>query len=115
MLFRSALALFPVVNTIWEALLTASIWGVAVGGILVVPAVAYANYFGRQSIGALRAIPEPFVSLGQAVGAVFSGLVFDLTGSYHAAFVTLAILGLATIGLILLTKPPQLSTGQQRT
>ena len=115
LLMAAALALFPVVNTIWEALLTASIWGVAVGGILVVPAVAYANYFGRQSIGAIRGITEPFVSLGQAVGAVFSGLVFDLTGSYHVAFVTLAILGVATIGLILLTKPPQLSAGQQRT
>jgi len=115
LLMAAALALFPLVNTIWEALLTASIWGVAVGGILVVPAVAYANYFGRQSIGAIRGITEPFVSLGQAVGAVFSGLVFDLTGNYHAAFVTLAILGVATIGLILLTKPPQLSAGQQRT
>jgi sugar phosphate permease len=115
LLMAAALALFPVVNSIWEALLTASIWGVAVGGILVVPAVAYANYFGRQSIGAIRGITEPFVSLGQAVGAVFSGLVFDLTGSYQTAFLTLAILGVATIGLILLTKPPQLSAGQQRT
>ena len=115
LLMAAALALFPVVNSIWEALLTASIWGVAVGGILVVPAVAYANYFGRQSIGAIRGITEPFVSLGQAVGAVFSGLVFDLTGSYHAAFITLAVLGVATIGLILLTKPPQLSAGHQRT
>jgi cyanate permease len=46
--------------------------------------------------------------LGQAVGAIFSGLVFDISGSYHFAFITLALVGVGTIGLILLTKPPQL-------
>lgn len=106
-LMVAALFLLPSANTVWEALLVASLFGVAVGGILVVPAVAYANYFGRQSIGIIRGITEPFVSLGQAIGAVFSGLVFDLTGSYHTAFMTLAVFGIATVGLILLTKPPK--------
>ena len=105
----AALFLFPSVNTIWQALLVASLFGVSVGGILVVPAVAYANYFGRRSIGVIRGVTEPFVSLGQAIGAVFSGLVFDITGSYHFAFITLAVFGIAAIGLILLTKPPHLA------
>ena len=104
-----ALFLFPSVNTVWQALLVASLFGVSVGGILVVPAVAYANYFGRRSIGVIRGVTEPFVSLGQAIGAVFSGLVFDITGSYHFAFITLAVFGIAAIGLILLTKPPHLA------
>ncbi len=104
-----ALFLFPSVNTVWQALLVASLFGVSVGGILVVPAVAYANYFGRRSIGVIRGVTEPFVSLGQAIGVVFSGLVFDITGSYHFAFITLAVFGIAAIGLILLTKPPHLA------
>lgn len=104
-----ALFLFPSVNTVWQALLVASLFGVSVGGILVVPAVAYANYFGRRSIGVIRGVTEPLVSLGQAIGAVFSGLVFDITGSYHFAFITLAVFGIAAIGLILLTKPPHLA------
>jgi MFS family permease len=103
-----SLFLFPSVTTVWQALLAASLFGVSVGGILVVPAVAYANYFGRRSIGVIRGVTEPFVSLGQAVGAIFSGLVFDTSGSYHFAFITLAVVGIATIGLILLTKPPQM-------
>ena len=103
-----SLFLFPSVTTVWQALLAASLFGVSVGGILVVPAVAYANYFGRRSIGVIRGVTEPFVSLGQAVGAIFSGLVFDISGSYHFAFITLALVGVGTIGLILLTKPPQL-------
>ena len=71
----AALFLFPSVNTIWQALLVASLFGVSVGGILVVPAVAYAHYFGRRSIGVIRGVTEPFAPLGTSgegpVGAVF--------------------------------------------
>jgi len=102
-----ALVLFPMANTTIEALIVASIFGAAVGGILVVPVVAYANYFGRKSLSAIRGVTEPFVSLGQAIGALFSGIIYDLTGSYKDAFLILAILGFATIGLLLLTREPK--------
>ena len=73
---------------------------------MVVPVVAYADYFGRRSLAAIRGVTEAFVSLGQAIGAVFSGLIFDFTGSYHYAFATLAVLGFATMLVLLLAKPP---------
>lgn len=101
-----ALVLFSSADTVREALLAASLFGISVGGILVVPAVAYADYYGRQSIGTIRGVTEPLVSLGQAVGAVFSGAVFDITGSYHDAFVILAAIGVVTIVVLLLIKPP---------
>ena len=106
LLMTAALALFTIADTPVEALVAASMFGGAVGGILVVPVVAYADYFGRRSLGAIRGVTEPFVSLGQAIGAVFSGLIFDFTGSYHYAFAILAGLGFATMFLLLLAKPP---------
>ena len=102
-----ALVLFPIADTIAEALTVAAIFGMAVGGILVVPVVAYANYFGRQSLSAIRGVTEPLVSLGQAIGAVFSGIVYDVTGSYKDAFLILGILGFATIGMLLATSAPK--------
>ena len=102
-----ALVLFPMADTIIEAFVVASIFGAAVGGILVVPVVAYADYFGRRSLSAIRGVTEPFVSLGQAIGAVFSGIVYDVTGSYKDAFLILAILGFATIAMLLLTRAPK--------
>ena len=102
-----ALVLFPIADTIAEALTVAAIFGMAVGGILVVPVVAYANYFGRQSLSAIRGVTEPLVSLGQAIGAVFSGIVYDVTGSYNDAFLILGILGFATIGMLLATSAPK--------
>jgi len=102
-----ALILFPIADTVVEALTVAAIFGMSVGGILVVPVVAYANYFGRQSLSAIRGVTEPLVSLGQAIGAVFSGIVYDVTGSYKDAFLILGILGFATIGMLLATSAPK--------
>ena len=101
-----ALILFPMADTTVEALIVASIFGAAVGGILVVPVVAYADYFGRRSLSAIRGVTEPFVSLGQAIGALFSGIVYDVTGSYKDAFLVLSILGFATIVMLLATRAP---------
>ena len=101
-----ALVLFPSADSVIEALAVAAIFGAAVGGILVVPVVAYANYFGRRSLSVIRGVTEPFVSLGQAIGAIFSGAIYDVTGSYKDAFLILAILGFATIGMLLLTRAP---------
>ncbi len=102
-----ALMLFPLADTTIEAFAVASMFGMAVGGILVVPVVAYANYFGRRSLSAIRGVTEPFVSLGQAIGALFSGIVYDVTGSYKDAFIVLSILGFATIAMLLLTRAPK--------
>ncbi|NQW23522.1 MAG: MFS transporter [SAR202 cluster bacterium] len=107
LMMAGALILFSVADSTIEAFIAASIFGMAVGGILVVPVVAYANYFGRQSLSAIRGVTEPFVSLGQAIGAVFSGIIYDVTGSYKDAFIVLAIVGFATIGLLLITRAPR--------
>ncbi len=106
LLMTAALALFTIADTPVEALVAASMFGAAVGGILVVPVVAYADYFGRRSLSAIRGVTEPFVSLGQAIGALFSGIIYDATGSYKDAFFVLSILGFATIGMLLLTRAP---------
>ena len=101
-----ACAIFVVAETVWLAFLGAGLFGVAVAGILVVPPVAYANFFGRQSLGTIRGVTEPFTSLGQAIGAVMSGLVFHLAGGYGIAFIIYAALGALTAAALLLARPP---------
>ena len=98
--------LFITVNTNVEAFLFASLFGLSLGGIIVVPSVAFADYFGRRSLGAIRGVTEPFVSLGQAIGAVLAGAIYDATKSYHIAFLTFAALAAVTIVIVLMAKPP---------
>ena len=102
-----ASALFVIADTVLLAYIAAGLFGVSVAGILVVPPVAYANFFGRQSLGTIRGVTEPFTSLGQAIGAVASGLVFHFTDSYTFAFVIYAVLGALTAGALLLARPPR--------
>ena len=101
-----ACALFVVADTVGLAFFAAGLFGVAVAGILVVPPVAYANFYGRESLGTIRGVTEPFTSLGQAIGAVASGLVYQFAGSYGIAFIIYAVLGGVTALALLLAKPP---------
>ncbi len=74
-------ALFLSVSSSNEALAVAALFGFSLGGIVVLPSVAFADYFGRSSLGTIRGVTEPFASLGQAVGAVLSGAIYDVTGA----------------------------------
>lgn len=95
-----AALLFLAVDSTPMAFFAASVFGIGLGGLLVVPPVALANYFGRGSLGAIRGITEPFVSGGQAIGAIGAGLIFDFTGSYTATFPVFSVA--AAIGVILI-------------
>ena len=100
-------ALFTFADSTPEILVYSVMFAFGVGGLLSVPAVAYADYHGRRSLGAIRGVTEPLTSFGQAIGAVLSGVVFDLTGSYRLAFTAFAVMGgLATV-LVLFARPPR--------
>ena len=92
--------LFLLVNSTGTAFAAAALFGVGLGGLLVVPPVAMANYFGRNSLGAIRGATEPFVSGGQAIGAIGAGVIFDVTGSYTGTFPVFT--GAAVLAVILL-------------
>ena len=99
--------LFISVDSMPEALGYSALFGLGLGGMLAVPPVAYADYFGRSSLGAIRGVTEPFASMGQAIGALVSGAIFDLTGRYYVAFIAFAILGALTAVVTLMARPPE--------
>ena len=56
LLMGISIGLFTLADTRVEAYVYAFLFGAAVGGIIVVPPVAYADYFGRTSLGAIRGL-----------------------------------------------------------
>ena len=70
--------LFTLTDTTVEALAFSAFFGFGLGGMLVVPPVAYADYFGRPALGTIRGITEPFTTMGQAVGVMIPGLTSTL-------------------------------------
>lgn len=98
--------LFLLVESAPTAFAVAAVFGVGLGGLLVVPPVVMADYFGRSSLGAIRGITEPFVSGGQAIGGIAAGLIFDLSNSYTGTFPMFTVAALIGAVLIVLARRP---------
>lgn len=105
-LIALAALLFTTVDTVPKAFGVTALFGTGLAGMLVLPSVAFANYFGRRSLGSIRGVAEPFVSAGQAVGALLAGAIHDATGSYQTAFLVFAGAALAGAALLAVARPP---------
>ena len=101
--------LFTFTDTEIEALAYSALFGFGLGGMVTVPPVAYADYYGRRSLGAIRGITEPFTTFGQAVGVLIPGIVFDYVsgGSYTAVFAGFAALGVGTAVVVAFAGAPR--------
>lgn len=109
LVMATASFLFITTNTAAEALAYSALFGFGLGGMLTVPPVAYADYYGRASLGAIRGITEPFTTFGQAVGVMIPGLVFDYVSdeSYMPFFIAAGCIGVAAAALSLFATQPR--------
>jgi MFS family permease len=64
-----------------------ALFGLFQGGIVPSYAIIVREHFPPAEAGARVGTVLMFTLLGMALGGWMSGKVFDLTGSYHAAFV----------------------------
>jgi sugar phosphate permease len=96
-------------STLSSALVSASILGIGVGGLHFLLRLAWADYYGRQHIGTIRGVTLPVQIGGQALGPVAAGVVFDLTGGYHGAFVLFAAAVSLASFFVLAAVPPRSS------
>ena len=95
--------LFLLVNSIFTAYLIAFLFGITLGGLLVIPPVVLSDIFGKDNIGTIRGYTEPFVSAGQAAGGLSAGLIYDFSGSYEFSFPLFAIIAIFACVLIILS------------
>ncbi len=94
-------------TSVWNGVVSASFLGAGVGGLHLLLRLAWAEYYGRHHLGAIRGVTLPVQIAGQAVGPVMAGAVFDLTGSYMGAFIFFAVVVAAGSALILTATPPE--------
>ena len=69
--------------------------------------VLLADYFGRNSLGAIRGITWPFQALSSAIGPIVASLVFDAQGTYTPVFTVFIGLSVLASLLLLLSPPPK--------
>jgi OFA family oxalate/formate antiporter-like MFS transporter len=96
----------------WQGYAAACFFGLGIGGVLTVLPIAWADYFGRASFGAIRGVALTVQVTAQAAGPMLSGLLRDATGDYTASlavFTAIALVG-ALVGLLARApKPPRMS------
>lgn len=86
--------------------LAMALWGLGIGGSVPLQETVWANYFGRQHLGTIRAVAMPFSILFGAGGPLLAGALYDSSGSYTVAFLLMAGFWIAGFFLILLARPP---------
>ena len=105
-------ALCGTVHGIASACFATTFFGLGVGGLLVTLPVAWADYFGRRSYGAIRGIALTVQVLAQATGPLLSGVLRDATGGYETSLACFAVLSGLSALAALLARPP--ATGRRQ-
>jgi MFS family permease len=83
------------------------LYGIGLGGNMVLPDILWANYFGRRSLGKIRGMGLLISQVLAAAGPPFFGFLFDITGGYGLSFALFGCTLMTSAGLSLLLKPPR--------
>jgi MFS family permease len=106
-----AVLVTSVSSSLPAALLAAATVGFGVGGLHLLVRLAWADYYGREHLGAIRGYTMSAQVGGQAIGPIFAGLMFDGTGSYQAPFLVLALVASLAGLMVIFATPPNLKAG----
>lgn len=83
------------------------IYGIGLGGNMVLPDMLWADYFGRRSLGKIRGLGLLISHFVAAIGPPFFGFLFDITGGYGLSFALFgAVLAISAV-LSLMLRPPR--------
>ena len=84
------------------------LFGAGVGGLHTLLRLAWADYYGRLHLGAIRGLTLPAQIGGQAIGPVVSGFMFDTSGGYLLPFVIFGgAVGLSALLVLAAIPPPR--------
>ena len=91
------------------AYLFAGLFGLGIGGVMTLLPMAWADYFGRESYGAIRGVALSLQVVAQAVGPVASGLLRDTSGTYTGSLILFGSLAALAAVIALLARRPRLA------
>jgi MFS family permease len=83
------------------------LYGIGLGGNMVLPDTLWAGYFGRRSLGSIRGMGLLVSQILAAMGPPFFGFLFDITGGYGLSFAIFGAVLMTSALLSLMLKPPR--------
>src|SRR6185437_7714224 len=94
-----ALLLYLPFNGLVSLYVVSALFGLFQGGIVPSYAIIVREFFGRSEAGARVSTVITASIFGMALGGYLSGAIFDVTGSYRAAFVNGIVFNLVTVSI----------------
>ena len=95
------------VSSVETAYLFAGLFGLGIGGVMTLLPMAWADYFGRESYGAIRSVALSLQVMAQAVGPIASGLLRDTSGNYTGSLILFGTLAALAAVIALLARRPR--------
>src|ERR1043166_2545972 len=83
------------------------LYGIGLGGNMVLPDILWASYFGRLSLGKIRGMGIFISQVLAAIGPPFFGFLFDVTGGYGLSFAIFGIVLMVSAVLSLMLRQPR--------
>ncbi|MSQ28387.1 MAG: MFS transporter [Dehalococcoidia bacterium] len=106
-LMTAAISVMVLVHGPVMAFVAASCFGIAMGGTAPLGTLTWARYYGRGSLGSITGVAN-LLNIGtDIIGPLVPSLVFDMTGSYHGAFIGTALACVAGVALFAVAGPPR--------
>ena len=87
-----AVLIFALASNIIHVYAFVIIYGLTYGGCIPLLMAFRGDIFGRKKFAQMSGIMSPFRMIGNVVGPVFAGFLFDVTGNYRIAFIVFTCL-----------------------
>jgi len=107
-LISAALFWLLAAKGLWMLYLFAVIFGFGYGGIAVLVSPIVAEQFGLNSLGIILGVVIFSCAIGETIGPVVAGHIFDTTGSYNLAFLICAAVSFISLILVSRLRPVDL-------
>ena len=106
LLVATSFALLLVARSPAVALLWGLYLGLVRGGMHILQQVIFADYFGRDNLGAVRGVVWPIQMVGNSLGPLAAAATYDITGNYVFIFSSFGVICLLAGLCIPLASPP---------
>jgi cyanate permease len=97
------------VQVAWHSIIWAIFYGLSFGGMFILTQVIFADFYGRDNLGAIRGIVWPVQMVFNAIGPFIASIAYDSLGSYMLIFLIFAGLIMVASLLVFIATPPRTS------
>jgi MFS family permease len=94
------------VSSVMDLIPFVILYSTAYGGTVVVKAIIIGDYYGRKNYGTIYGVIQGISVFGGIAGPLIAGLVYDINGNYHPAFISFAVIMAFTALLVSFIRAP---------